>query len=136
MKQIFINLPVADIEKSRNFYAQMGFTNYPIFTAKNQVCMMWSETILVMLQSKVFFIIGDQKQIADARQSVSATFTLPVESPNRMNKIVDNAINNCGREVLPLIDEGFMQVRTIEDLDGHTWAFIYLDMDKFKQIKK
>lgn len=136
MKQIFINLPVVDLEKSKEFYAHLGFTNYPIFTAKNQVCMMWSETILVMLQSKAFFNLGNKKQLADVSKSISATFTLPVESITRMNEIVDTALNYGSREILPLIDEGFMQVRTIEDLDGHIWAFIYLDMDKFKEIKQ
>lgn len=72
---------------------------------------------------------------SDVRHSVSATYTLPVESTNRLDEIVESALNNCGREVLPLIDEGFMQVRTIEDLDGHIWAFIYLDTDKFNKIK-
>jgi predicted lactoylglutathione lyase len=34
-----------------------------------------------------------------------------------------------------MIDEGFMQVRTIEDLDGHTWGIIYLDEIKYEELK-
>jgi predicted lactoylglutathione lyase len=52
-----------------------------------------------------------------------------------LNVIIENAIGAGGQEILPAKDEGFMQVRTIEDLDGHIWAFIHLNMDKFKDQK-
>jgi predicted lactoylglutathione lyase len=136
MKQIFINLPVADLEKSKAFYAELGFTNYPLFTGENQVCMAWSDTILVMLQSKSFFNAGSEKQITNPAKEISATFTLPVESLEKVNEIISKGLKAGGREAIAMIDEGFMQVRTLEDIDGHTWAFMYLDMDKFKQLKQ
>ena len=46
---------------------------------------------------------------------------------------MESAIKAGGKESIPMIDEGFMQVRTIEDFDGHTWAIIYLDMEKFRR---
>lgn len=133
MKQIFLNIPVADLEKSKRFYTQLGFTHYPRFTGTNQVCMAWSDQVLVMLQAKGFFNIGNSKSIAETKKQLSATFTLPVESLKMMNRIVENGLLAGGSEPAPLIDEGFMQVRAIEDLDGHIWNFIHLDMEKFTQ---
>lgn len=52
MKQIFINLPITDLEKSKSFFEQLGFINYLSFTGDNQIYMTWSEHILVMLQTK------------------------------------------------------------------------------------
>lgn len=135
VQQIFINLPVADLEKSMNFYTAMGFTINPLFTGNNQICMACSEEILVMLQSKEFFNAGSAKQIADSKKAISASFTLPVVSINRMNEVADKAVSAGGKETLPLIDKGFMQVRTIEDIDGHTWGIIYLDLEKFNETK-
>jgi predicted lactoylglutathione lyase len=135
MKQIFINLPVTDLEKSKYFYAQLGFTLYPLFTGDNQACMSWSEHILVMLQTPSFFTVGNSKAVADTQKTISATLTVPVDGTEQLNKIIENAIGAGGQEILPAKDEGFMQVRTIEDLDGHIWAFIHLDMDKFKDQK-
>ena len=135
MKQIFINLPVADLKKSEEFYTILGFTSYPLFTGNNQICMAWSKEILVMLQSKEFFNVGSAKQIADSKNVISASFALPVENLEKLNEIVENGLKAGGREALPLLDEGFMQVRTIEDLDGHLWGIIHLDIDKFKELK-
>lgn len=52
-----------------------------------------------------------------------------------VNEIIENGLQAGGKEPIPFIDEGFMQVRAIEDLDGHVWSFIYLEMDKFNEIR-
>lgn len=135
MKKIFINLPVEDLDKSMRFYTQMGFTNYALFTGENQKCMLWSEHIYVMLQSKEFFNAHNKKQLVDSKNNIASSFTLPVESLHRLHEIIKNGIEAGGTESTPLIDEGFMQVRTIEDLDGHTWGIIYLDKNKFMEFK-
>lgn len=135
MKQIFINLPVEDLSRSMNFYSELGFTNYSLFTGENQVCMAWGESILLMLQSKEFFSSGNNKPLIDPKTGLTSSFTLPVESINELNEIVEKSILMGGKEILPMQDLEFMQVRTIEDLDGHTWAIIYLDIQKFKNLK-
>ncbi len=133
MKQIFINLPVEDPEKSMNFYAQLGFKNNPLFTDESQKCMVWSEEIFVMLQAKELFKSYNKKPIPDLKNQIAATFTLPVESLDSLNKIMESGLNAAGKEPNPMLDEGHMQVRTLEDLDGHTWSIIYLDLDKFRK---
>ena len=74
-------------------------------------------------------------QLPDTKTNAIATFTLPVESLEKVNEIMENGLKAGGMESSPMIDEGFMQVRNIEDLDGHNWAIIYLALEKFKQIK-
>ncbi|MBX9780354.1 MAG: glyoxalase/bleomycin resistance/extradiol dioxygenase family protein [Chitinophagaceae bacterium] len=133
MKQIFINLPVKDIEASMHFYTQLGFEVNPLFTFENQKCMVWSEQIYVMLQTIEMSKSGEKKNIVDPKQNRIATFTLPVESLESMNEIVNKGVKAGGRETTEPIDEGFMQIRNIEDLDGHNWGIIYLDMNKFKE---
>ena len=54
MKQIFINLPVSDLEKSKKFYQALGFSENPLFTDEEQKCMIWSDSIYIMLQSRLF----------------------------------------------------------------------------------
>ena len=133
MKQIFINLPVKDVEASMEFYKQLGFAVNPRFTFDDQKCMVWGDQIYVMLQTLVMFKSGNVKNIPDPKENVLATFTLPVESLDKVNEIIKNGLNAGGTESTPLIDEGFMQIRNMEDLDGHNWGIIYLDIDKFKQ---
>lgn len=133
MKQIFINLPVKDVQASMDFYLQLGFKVNPLFSFDDQKCMVWSDQIYVMLQTHEMFKTGNKKNIADPKKNTLATFTLPVESLDRVNEIIENGLKAGGSESIPMIDEGFMQVRTIEDLDGHNWGIIYLDIEKFKQ---
>jgi len=135
MKQIFINLPVKNLEQSMRFYTQLGFTNDALFTDENQKCMIWSEQIYVMLQSKDFFGSWIQNPLSDTKNNTAATYTLPVESLDKVNEIIENGLKAGGTEPNPLLDEGFMQVRAIEDLDGHIWNIIYLDINKFKELK-
>jgi len=135
VKQIFINLPVKNIEASMAFYTQLGFTVNPLFTFNNQKCMVWSEQIYVMLQTYEMFQAGNTKTLPDPTKNTIATFTLPVESLDMLNEIVENGLKAGGKESTPLIDEGFMQLRNIEDLDGHHWGIIYLNIDKFKAMR-
>lgn len=131
MKQIFINLPVKDIEKSMKLYLQMGFTIKPLFTDDNQKCMVWSDQIYIMLQSEKMFRSYLKKEIPNLKKYQAASYTLPVESLDKVNEIVESGLKAGAIESIPMIDEGFMQVRTIEDFDGHTWGIIYLDLNKF-----
>lgn len=132
-RQVFIILPVESLEKSVTFYLALGFSVYPLFTFEDQKCMAWGEQILVMLHSREFSKSDSKKKKLDTKQYLAPSFTLPVESLEKVNFIVDSGLKAGGREPNPMIDEGFMQVRTIEDLDGYSWGIVYLDLEKFKE---
>jgi len=134
MKQVFINLPVQDPDRSMAFYQQLGFTVNPLFTFDNQKCMAWGEHIYVMLQNADLFKKGNRKPLADAMKTTIATFTLPVESTDQLNALMEQGLQAGGTEAMPMIDEGFMQVRNLEDLDGHIWGIVYIDIAKFKLV--
>jgi hypothetical protein len=134
MKQIFINLPVKDVQASMDFYTQIGFTVIPLFTFDDQKCVAWSDQIYLMLQTYNMFKSGNKKNLPDTKKNAIATFTLPVESLDKVNELFENGLKAGGKELIPMLDEGFMQVRNMEDLDGHNWAIIYLDIEKFKQM--
>ncbi|HEY5826112.1 MAG TPA: glyoxalase/bleomycin resistance/extradiol dioxygenase family protein [Cyclobacteriaceae bacterium] len=125
MKQIFINLPVADVEKSMNLYTQLGFTNNPEFTDDHQKCMVWCEQVYVMLHTRKTIPYSNGKHVA--------SYTLPVESLDKVNEIIASGLKAGGTEPIPMIDEGFMQIRRIEDFDGHIWDIIFLDMVTFRK---
>ncbi len=133
MKQIFINLPVENVEKSMAFYTQLGFSNKSLFSDDHQKCMVWTEQIYVMLIAQEKFKGYSGKPISKNKKNIDAYFTLPVESLDEVNEIVEGGLKAGGTEPVPMIDEGFMQIRKIEDFDGHTWDIIFLDLNKFKK---
>lgn len=134
MKQIFINLPVKNVNASMEFYKQLGFTVNPLFTFDDQICMVWTNQIYVMLQTLEMSKTNENKNIVDLKKNRIATFTLPVESLDKVNQIMEKGLKAGGTEPTKLIDEGFMQLRNIEDLDGHNWGILFLDIDKFKKM--
>lgn len=132
-KQIFINLAVKNLQKSMDFYTALGFTNNPQFSDETAKCMVWSENIFVMIMTHEKFASFATKPIADTKSNLAGLFSLSVENVDEINKIVTNGLNAGGIEPCEMKDYGFMQQRSIEDFDGHTWEIFYMDMSKFPQ---
>ncbi len=130
-KQIFINLPVKELQKSMDFYTALGFTNNPQFSDDNGKCMVWSENIFVMLLTHEKFASFATKPIADTKSNLAGLFSLSVESIDEVNSILTSGLKAGGTEPNEMKDYGFMQQRTIEDFDGHTWEVFYMDFSKF-----
>lgn len=130
-KQIFINLAVQDPQRSIEFYTALGFTNNPQFSDDSGKCMVWSEDIFVMILSHEKFANFTTKPIADTKTTIAGMYSLSVESVDEVNTIVDNGLKAGGIEPNEMRDYGFMQQRTIEDFDGHTWEVFYMDLSKF-----
>ncbi len=129
-KQVFINLAVKDVEKSMAFYTALGFTNNPQFSDDAGKCMVWSESIFVMLLSYEKFKTFATKPLADTKSALAGLFSLSLDSLDEVNQIMTNGLDAGGTEPSEMRDYGFMQQRTIEDFDGHTWELFFMDMTK------
>lgn len=130
-KQIFINLAVTDLEKSMNFYTALGFSNNPQFSDESGKCMIWSESIFVMLLTHEKFSSFATKPIADTKTNLAGLFSLSMDSIEAVNKMMTDGLKAGGIEPTEMKDYGFMQQRTIEDFDGHTWEIFFMDITKF-----
>lgn len=128
--QIFINLAVKDPNKSMGFYTALGFTNNPQFSDDSGKCMVWSDNIFVMLLSHEKLSSFTNKPIADTKTNIAALLSLSLGSFDEVNKVVESGLKAGGIEPTEMKDYGFMQQRTIEDFDGHTWEIFYMDMSK------
>lgn len=130
-KQIFINLVVSDLEKSTKLYTAMGFVNNPQFSDETAKCMVWSENIFLMIMTAEKFKTFSTKPLADTKSTLAALYSISVESVDVMNSIMTEGLNAGGTEPHEMRDYGFMQQRSIEDFDGHTWEIFFMDMSKF-----
>ena len=129
--QIFINLPVRDLDRSMEFYTKMGFTNNPQFSDGSAKCMVYSDEIFVMLLTHERLQTFTTKPIADIANTMAVILSLSVDSIDKMNETVNNALSAGGKETAEAKDYGFMQQRSLEDLDGHNWEIFFMDMSKF-----
>ncbi|KIA99547.1 MULTISPECIES: VOC family protein [unclassified Flavobacterium] len=131
--KIFINLPVADLQKAMSFYSAIGFTNNPQFTDETAACMVLTEEIYVMLLTHSKFNEFTKKEIGNTFKTASVINSLSVDSTQEVNTMIDKAVGAGGKESSEAKDYGFMQQRSFEDLDGHLWEVLYMDLTKFPQ---
>ena len=130
-KQIFINLAVSDLAKSMEFYTALGFSNNPQFSDETGKCMVWSESIFVMIMTHEKFSSFATKPIANTKTNLAGLFSLSMDNLEAVNKMMTDGLKAGGIEPTEMKDYGFMQQRTIEDFDGHTWEVFYMDITKF-----
>ena len=130
-KQIFINLPVRDLPKAKAFYEAIGAVINPQFSDDTGACMVWSDTIFVMLLTHAKWAIFTGKPIADAHQASEVMLALSADDRQAVDALVVAAGANGGRaDVNPPQDHGFMYGRSFEDLDGHVWETFFMDMSQ------
>ena len=132
-KMIFVNLPVADVEKSVAFYKALGFEQNMQFSQAGQAAaMVWSDTISIMLLSHEFFsgFLPSGKTIADTRGTTETLICLSFDSREAVDAVTEAAARAGGRaDVRDKQDMGFMYGRAFEDLDGHIYEPMFMDMD-------
>ena len=125
--QIFVNLPVRDLDRSKAFFTALGYANNPQFTDENAACIVISDTIYVMLLVEPFFQGFTRKTICDARTHTEAILCLSAESRAGVDALADKALAAGGSETLEAKDYGFMYQRSFQDLDGHQWEVVHMD---------
>lgn len=132
-KTIFVNLPVADVEASTQFYKALGFEQNLQFSQEGQAAaMVWSDTISVMLLAHEFFqtFLPAGKTIADTSAGAEALICLSFDSREEVDAITEAAANAGGRaDVRDRQDLGFMYGRAFEDPDGHIYEPMFMDME-------
>jgi len=129
--QIFINLPVEDLERSKRFYTALGFNLNPQFSDEKAACMAMSEAIFVMLLTKPFFQTFTSKSIADTASSVEVLNSLLSAEKTGVDDFLKKAIEGGGRQSREVRDQGFMYDVAVEDPDGHIWEMGWMDMSAF-----
>jgi len=136
-KQIFVNLPVKDLNKTKKFFSKLGFTFNPRFTDQNAVCMIIGENIYAMLLVKKFFkTFTADKEISDTKRTTEVLNALSVDSRDAVDEMIEKAIDAGGREFRKAQDYGWMYGRAFEDLDGHIWEVFYMDESKMPEEMK
>lgn len=126
-RQIYLNLPVRNLEQSKAFFRELGLDFNPQFTDENAGCMVISDSAFVMLLQEPYFKTFTKKEICDTSKYVEALIAISCESRPAVDEFVDKAIAAGGSVATEPQDHGFMYVRTFHDLDGHHWEVAWMD---------
>lgn len=125
-QQIFVNLPVKDLDRSKAFFAALGYGFNPQFTDANAACMVVSDSIHVMLLVEPFFQGFTSKPVADAHCTTEVLICLSCDSRAELEGLVAKARAAGAAVPRALVDHGFMVQHGFEDLDGHVWELVHM----------
>jgi uncharacterized protein len=127
--QTFVNLPVKDLAKAREFFSKIGFSFDEQFTDESGTRMIVSDDSSVMLLVEPFFkgFISPQ-DVADTSTAREVILGLSAESRQQVDDLTDKALAAGAESLGEPEDQGYMYMRGFRDLDGHQWSFIHMDM--------
>jgi len=129
--QMFVNLPVKDLKETRDFFSGLGFSYNPQFSDENAASMIINEDCFVMLLAEPFFKGFTKKELVNAHKSTEAILAISADSKEGVNAMLKKALSMGATETREAHDHGFMFVRSFNDLDGHIWEVIWMDMKAF-----
>jgi predicted lactoylglutathione lyase len=126
-RMLFVNMPVADVARSKAFFAKLGFSYNPAFTDDTAACMLVGEHAFVMLLSREKFAEFSKLPTADPTTHALALYCFSVSSRDEVDAVSAAAVAAGGTEVDDAEDYGFMYSRSFFDLDGHGWQVMWMD---------
>lgn len=127
-KQIFVNLPVRDLQRSIDFFTKVGFTFDAQFTDETATCMILGDNFFAMLLTEEKFRTFTPKPICDATQFTEVLVALAVDDRGQVDEFVRRAVAAGGSTYNEPQDHGFMYGHGFQDPDGHIWEVFFMDL--------
>jgi uncharacterized protein len=126
-RMLFVSIPVADLERSKEFFAKLGFGFNPLFSDETAACMLVGEHAFVMLLTHEKFAEFSKLPVADPATHALALYSFSASSRDEVDAIGAAALAAGGTEADDAEDYGFMYSRSFFDLDGHGWQVMWMD---------
>jgi predicted lactoylglutathione lyase len=127
LRQIFVNLPVKDLNQSKAFFQALGLRFNPRFTNEQGACLEIADNIYAMLLVEPFFQGFTKLPIADAKKTTEVLIALSCDSRAEVDELVAKAVAAGATTPNAPMDHGFMLQHGFADLDGHQWEVFWMD---------
>jgi predicted lactoylglutathione lyase len=130
--KIWLNLPVKNIEKSKQFFSKIGFSFNEEYSNENSACMLvGDQNFVVMLFEESLFGNFVQNTIADTQTHSEMLISIDAESRNEVEELAQK-VEEAGGVLFakPAENQGWMYGCGFSDLDGHRWNVLFMDYSK------
>ncbi len=133
MKTIWFNLPVKDIKKSKIFFKAIGFRENPRHEKAKHLASFYigENNFVMMLFPEESFKSFSGNEIADTKKGTEVLINIDAQSKQEVDEMAET-VRKAGGKIFaePEENQGWMYAFGFEDLDGHRWSMLYMDMDK------
>lgn len=120
--QIYVNLPVTDLEASKKVYTALGGTINPDFTGDTSAQVVFADAIVVQLMTRETFATFTKRDAADG--PIEVINALAVGSREDVDRFADAALAAGATEPREAQDMGWLYNRAVDDPDGHSWELL------------
>src|SRR5689334_2415124 len=114
-RMLFVNLPVADVRRSKAFFTELGFAFNPMFEDESSACMLVGEHAFVMLLNRDKFAEFAKLPVGDPTTQTLALYCFSVSARDDVDSVNAAAIAAGGTEADEAEDHGFMYTRSFYD---------------------
>jgi predicted lactoylglutathione lyase len=125
--KLFVNVPVADLQRSIAFFEALGFHFNTQFTDATATCMLVGEDAYFMLLTRERFQGFSKRPLPDPTRETGALFSFSVGSRAEVDETVKKAVAAGGTAAGEPEDHGFMYEWSFHDPDGHGWGVFWMD---------
>jgi predicted lactoylglutathione lyase len=133
----WINLPVKNLKKSKEFFEKIGFSaneNYVNNTNNVQLIIGKKEVYIMLFENPVFesFV---KTNATNTEKSSEVLFSIGVETKEEVDEIFKKVLANGGKSFADPEEVDGMYGFGFCDLDGHRWNILYMDMMNYMNKK-
>ncbi|MBO9153804.1 VOC family protein [Chitinophaga sp. GCM10012297] len=132
MKQFWINLPVKDVKRSKEFFGKLGFQFNPQYgdQPNSASLLLGDKGVVVMLFDEPTFKGFTNTEVADRKQT-EVLLSIDAQSKEEVDEMAKKAVEAGGASShKPSQMQGWMYGCVFSDPDGHRWNVLYMDMSK------
>lgn len=133
-KQLWLNLPVKNIEKSKTFFTKLGFSFNTMYGNSPVSASLLIGKNVIMLFEESSFKNFTKADIADTTKASEVLISIDAESKEEVNEIAKKA-KKAGATIFakPGEKDGWMYGCGFTDPDNHRWNVLYMDMSKIPE---
>ena len=132
INDVYINLPIKDVEKTKNFWTKLGFSLNEQITDQNAVCVILSDNINVMFLTEAYFETFSKRPVPKG-DTTQVLVAIGLNSREEVDKVVNTALENGAYQHEEPQDHGWMYQNSFWDINGHGWNVIFADPSQFSQ---
>lgn len=127
---VYVNMPVADVKRSRAFFEALGFSINEQFSGDTAIAVTLGSSSAAMLLDKAYFQTFTPRPATFGHESSEVLTAIQLGGRDAVDRLLEAAKAQGGTEIRDPQDLGFMYSRAFADLDGHIWEPFWMSAEE------
>ncbi|MCY0976537.1 glyoxalase/bleomycin resistance/extradiol dioxygenase family protein [Chryseobacterium wangxinyae] len=133
VQYIYVNLPVKDISKTKEFWTNLGFGINEEISNENAVCVNLNENMFVMFLTEEFFQTFSERPVPNG-DTTQVLVAIGMSSREEVDNVVNAAVANGATQHEEAQDHGWMYQNSFWDINGHGWNVMFTDISQMPTL--